>query len=178
VAHFKTGFSSLRGARLERSFEEAPMPALSLAGERVHEAKRARTVPLIFPVLAVTLAGLALRLYKLNQESVGFDEAFSMAACAMPVPEMMRTLIQDFVHPPLHYFVLRGWMDIFGFGVLPARMLSVIFGTLAIPLLYGLANYLFGRSTALFAALLVAISQLGIMFAQEARPYAQFLFLS
>ena len=32
-----------------------------------------------FAAAAVVFAGLALRLYKLNQESVGVDEAFSMA---------------------------------------------------------------------------------------------------
>ena len=126
--------------------------------------------------VAVTLLGLALRLYHLNRQSVGYDEAFSMTLCSMPVAEMLRRLIEDFVHPPLHYFALRYWLDIFGFGVGQARMLSVVFGTLAIPLLYFVAKHLFGRSAALVSALLLAISQLGIMFSQESRPYAMFLF--
>jgi uncharacterized membrane protein len=127
--------------------------------------------------VAVVLFGLALRLYKLNQESVGFDEAFSMTACRDTFAGMMRILIDDFVHPPLHYFVLRGWLDVFGSGVVPARVLSVLFGTLAIAMLYVLTNYLLDRQSALLASLLLAVSQLSIQFAQEARPYAQFLFL-
>jgi 4-amino-4-deoxy-L-arabinose transferase-like glycosyltransferase len=127
--------------------------------------------------VAVVLLGLALRLYKLNQESVGFDEAFSMTACRASLAAMMRILIDDFVHPPLHYFVLRGWLDVFGSGVIQARMLSVLFGTLAIAMLYVLTDYLLGRRSALLASLLLAVSQLNIQFAQEARPYAQFLFL-
>jgi uncharacterized membrane protein len=126
---------------------------------------------------AITLLGLALRLYKLNQESIGFDEAFSIAACRLPLAAMLNRLIEDFVHPPLHYFALRGWLDVFGSNVVQARMLSVIFGVLAIPLLYVLSEYLFDRRTALFSSLLLAVSQLEIMFAQEGRPYAQFLFL-
>lgn len=132
---------------------------------------------LAFAPAAITLLGLALRLYKLNQEGVGFDEAFSIAACRLSLAAMLDRLIEDFVHPPLHYFVLRGWLDVFGSTVVQARMLSVIFGVLAIPLLYRLSEYLFDRRTALFSSLLLAVSQLEIMFAQEGRPYAQFLFL-
>ena len=139
-----------------------------------------REASFVFTVLApvaVVLLGLALRLYKLNQESVGFDEAFSMTACRATLDGMMRTLIADFVHPPLHYFVLRGWMDVFGSGVVQARMLSVVFGALALAILYILTEYLLDRRSALLASLLLAVSQLTIQFSQEARPYAQFLFL-
>ncbi len=59
-----------------------------------------------------------------------------------------------------------------------ARLLSAVFGTLAIVFLYLLAEYLFDRRTALLASLLLGISQLGIMFSQEVRPYAQFHFLA
>ena len=126
---------------------------------------------------AIVLLALALRLYKLNQESVGFDEAFSMTACRASIAGMMRILIDDFVHPPLHYLALRGWLDIFGSGVVQARMFSVLFGTLAVAMLYMLTDYLLDQRSALLASLLLAISQLNIQFAQEARPYAQFLFL-
>src|ERR1041385_646047 len=97
---------------------------------------------LVLLLPAITLLGLTLRLYKLNQESVGFDEAFSIAACRLPLAAMLKGLIEDFVHPPLHYFVLRGWLDVFGSSVVPARMLSVVFGVFAIPLLYVISEYL------------------------------------
>jgi 4-amino-4-deoxy-L-arabinose transferase-like glycosyltransferase len=125
----------------------------------------------------VILLGLGLRLYGLNNESVGLDEAFSMVACRESLGDMLRRLISDFVHPPLHYFALRAWLDIFGSGVSQARILSVIFGTLSIALLYVLTKYLLDRRAALLSCLLLAVSELSIMFAQEARPYAQFLLL-
>ena len=133
------------------------------------------TWPLLAPA-AIVVLGVAMRLYHLN-ESVGLDEAFSMAATRVPVAEMWSQVVEDFVHPPLHYFALRGWLDVFGSGVGTARMLSVLFGTLAIPLLYLVARDLFDRRTAELASLMLAVSQIGIMYSQEARPYAQFLFL-
>ncbi len=119
-----------------------------------------------------------LRLAFINHESVSGDESFSMVVSRMPWHEMLPTLIHDYVHPPLHYFVLRGWIALFGFGLFQARLLSAIFGALAVVYLYLLAEYLFDRRTALISSLLLAISQLGVMYGQEARPYAQFQFLA
>ena len=88
-----------------------------------------------FPVL-VALFAFALRMLYVNHESVSGDEAFSMSVSQLPLPQMMRALVEDFVHPPLHYFALRGWFKVFGFGLFQARLLSVIFGTLAVVFLY------------------------------------------
>ncbi len=126
---------------------------------------------------AVCLLGFALRVAYISHESVGFDEAFSMTVSQLPLREMFRQLVADFVHPPLHYLVLRGWFRLFGFGVFQARLLSALFSTLAVVLLYFLARYLFDRRTAILSALLLTVSQVAIMFAQEPRPYAQFHFL-
>ena len=124
------------------------------------------------------LLGLLLRVLYLMHESVSGDEAFSITLTLEPLAQEMHKLVLDVVHPPLHYLALRGWLNLFGFGLLQARILSVIFGTLAIVFLYLLAEYLFDRRTALLAALLMGTSQLAIMFSQEARPYAQMHFLS
>jgi uncharacterized membrane protein len=125
----------------------------------------------------IVLLGFLLRVLYINHESLDGDEAFSMTVSQLPLREMMRQLVDDFVHPPLHYFMLRGWFKLLGFGVLQARMLSVVFGTLAIVFLYLLVRYLFDRRIALLSSLLLAVSQLAIMLSQEARPYAQFHFL-
>jgi len=129
------------------------------------------------PILVI-LFGFALRVLYINHESVSGDEAFSMSVSQLPLKQMMRMLVQDFVHPPLHYFVLRGWSKLLGYGLLQARLLSVVFGTLAIVFIYLLAGYLFHRRTALLSAMLLSVSQLGVMFSQEVRPYAQFHFLA
>jgi uncharacterized membrane protein len=129
------------------------------------------------PALMASLA-FVLRLLYINHESVSGDEAFSMMVSRMPLHQMMATLIHDYVHPPLHYFALRGWFALFGFGLFQARLLSAIFAALAVLFLYLVAECLFDRRTALLASLLLAISQLGIMFGQEVRPYAQFHFLA
>ena len=124
------------------------------------------------PAIIVLLA-LGLRIFHLMHESVSGDEAFSITLTRDPIRVMTHRLVLDLVHPPLHCLALRGWLKLFGFGLLQARVLSVIFGTLAVVVLYLLAGYLFDRRVAALSALLMAVSQLAIMFSQEARPYAQ-----
>jgi len=126
---------------------------------------------------AIVTLGLALRLYHLNYESVWFDEIFSLSVSRQTIGEMYPALVKDFVHPPLHYFLLHFWFKLVGFGPYQGRLLSVVFGTLAIAATYLLGEYLFGRRAASVAALLLAVSQLGVMYSQEARPYALLLFL-
>ncbi len=127
---------------------------------------------------AIVVAGLLLRLYHLDHQSVWSDEAFSLTATRLPLAQMQEKIVEfSWNHPPLHYLLLHVWLRWFGFGPWQARLLSVVFGTLAVAMLYLLVRYLFDRRTAVIAASLLVVSQLGVMYAQEARPYAQLLFL-
>jgi len=139
----------------------------------VNAPRRGQTLWLL---LAITLIGFLLRLYHIDHQSVRRDEVFSLTVSRLPWGEMTDRLVEDFNHPPLHYYLLHGWFAIFGFGALEGLMLSAVFGTLAIVMIFVLARYLFDTRTALLSALLLAVSQLSVMYSQEARPYAQFLF--
>jgi len=125
----------------------------------------------------IVLGGLALRMFRLDFQDVWFDEAFSITASVQPLARVTEALVMDFVHPPLHSYLLHYWLGVLGVGDFQGRLLSVAFGTLAIVMIYFLAKYLFDRRTAILAAFLLAVSHLGVMYSQEARPYAQFLFL-
>jgi mannosyltransferase len=127
-------------------------------------------------LLAILLVGFGLRLYRLDHPSIWYDEAFSMTIAQPSLSEVVAGLVTDFVHPPLHYFILHGWFALTCFGPVQARLLSVIFGTLTVVPMYFLAKYLFDARTAVIAALLMMVSQLGIEYSQEVRPYAKVLF--
>lgn len=129
-------------------------------------------------LLLIVVTGAAIRLYRMDAQSVWFDEAFSIAHSARPYPELFRALFFDAVHPPLHYLVLHGWFQVVGFGATQARLSTAILGTLTIPLLFLIARRFTDSTTSLAAAFLLATSQMGVYFSQEARPYAQAQFLS
>jgi mannosyltransferase len=58
------------------------------------------------------------------------------------------------------------------------RLLSALFGILALPVIYKVATHLFDRSTGLLAAGLLAVSRFHLEFSQEARMYSLLCLLS
>lgn len=131
---------------------------------------------LLFSLLLILAC--CLRLYRLEWQSLTDDEQFSLVTCSEALGHLNRALVSDFVHPPLHSYLLHYWMAILGYGTASARMLSVIAGIAAVAATYVLAKCLFDLSTGLMAAFLMAISQVGVYYSQLARDYALAIFLT
>lgn len=138
---------------------------------RAQQLKKTEASRLLVAALLVTTAlGAALRIYKLGAESIWLDEAFTIQTARGPLPSIIEETSKD-VHPPLYYFVIHYWMGLFGESEFSTRLLSALFGSLAILAIYKLAARLFDRATALLAALFLALSVFHIEFSQEARMY-------
>ncbi|AIE75582.1 MULTISPECIES: hypothetical protein [unclassified Synechocystis] len=82
-------------------------------------------------------------------------------------------------HPPFYFVLAHLWYRLFPpdgnyLSLAIGRSLPVIFGTLAVPLGYGCAKWIWGKDQeklAQFTALMMAISPYGIFISQEARHY-------
>lgn len=128
-------------------------------------------------LVLVTLLALGLRLYRLDGQSLWYDEAFSVYLARMDLAEITARTAAD-IQPPLYYYLLHGWIQLFGDSELSVRSLSVLFGVLTVPLIYALARNLFRwRQAGLLAALLLAVSPLHLWYSQEARMYTLLTFL-
>jgi uncharacterized membrane protein len=121
------------------------------------------------------VAGTVLRLIGLNAQSYWGDEVYSWDKAVAPVPQMLRDLAVDATHPPLHNLFLHGWFDAFGNSALSGRLLVALLGIATLPALYWLGRELYDRRTAAIAVTLLAVSQLGIAYSQEVRPYSQLM---
>jgi uncharacterized membrane protein len=91
--------------------------------------------------------------------------------------DVWERLRQESTHPPFYFWLTHWWLKLWTpdgaiVSLFVARSLSAIFGTLAIPGIFGLAWLAF-RSwrVAHLAAILMATSPYGIYLAQEARHY-------
>lgn len=126
----------------------------------------------------VVLLGLGLRLAFLNAEGFWFDEFCTWRQMQMPLDAMMEDLVIADVHPPLYQLFLLAWSALFGAGEWALRLPSVLFGVLAIGVVYALGAELFDRLTGLFAAGILATSEFAIHYSQEARSYSLLLLLS
>jgi mannosyltransferase len=122
------------------------------------------------------IVGLTLRLYRLGDNSLWFDEGFSVAWANSAVPELLhRTLLAE-PHPPTYYLMLHYWITAFGASPVAIRMLSVIFGTATIFVVFEIGATLSDRKLGGVGSFLLAISPLHIQYSTEARMYAQFAF--
>lgn len=127
------------------------------------------------PVLGLTILGLALRLYRLDQQSFWLDEFLNIWNLKAPTLSTYLNLFKittteqgaAFVYYSLQYF----WAHTVGMSAVALRLLPVLLGTLLIPASYGLAASLADRRTAVVTALLVTMSPQHIWFSQEPRPY-------
>ncbi len=72
---------------------------------------------------------------------------------------------------PLYYFVLHLWMSIFGSGEAATHALSLLLGTIAIPLAMWTGWSLFGRRAGMIAATLFAVSAFFTQYGQETQVY-------
>jgi 4-amino-4-deoxy-L-arabinose transferase-like glycosyltransferase len=157
----------------------APEVAHALAGKARNAAlhQMVRTPGIGVLLAGITLLAIALRLYRIDYLSLWGDEAFQVYASRLPPAEMVSHIVESsWNHPPLSYLLMHFWFAIFGFGSLQARLLPAAFGILSVVLIWALATYLLDTRTALLAALLLAVSQFGVMYSQEARGYSQTLF--
>jgi mannosyltransferase len=137
-----------------------------------------RTAVLAVLLSLVTLLALGLRLYGLDVQSLWYDEGFSVYLASMDLAEITARTAAD-IQPPLYYYLLHGWIALFGDSEVALRSLSALFGILAVPLIYAVAVKLFRSQLAgLLGALLFAVSPLHIWYGQEVRMYTLLTFLA
>lgn len=128
-----------------------------------------------FVILAfILLLAVALRMYRLKEQSVWGDEWQSVVNLDEPdlVSYLKAERAIDFYMVPLYFVIEYFWSKCVVGSVLGLRVLSIIFAALAIPLMYALGRELFGRKAGLVAALCLALSSVHIFQGQEIRNYA------
>lgn len=121
-------------------------------------------------LLFITVFGFALRVHHIDEKGLWLDEAFSVWMAQNTLPELMGWLVRIDQHPPLYYVLLHLWLW-FGDSAAHVRILSALFGTLAIPVIFLVGRRLFGNVAGLIAAFILTISPFHVRFAQEARMY-------
>lgn len=104
------------------------------------------------------------------------DEALTVNIAAHPLGQLREALLQD-GHPPLYYWLLHGWMDLFGQGDLAVRSLSAVFGLATLPLVWLLGRRAGGPLVAWGSLTLVALSPYAVRYSSETRMYSLVMLL-
>jgi uncharacterized membrane protein len=130
------------------------------------KSKTKTNLPQLLPY--ILFLAFLLRIISLNQ-SLWLDEATSALLAAKG---NFKFFVPYDFHPPLYYYLLFAWSKIFGLSEISLRLPSVLLGVGSVYLLYKSAFSLVGRTSAILAAIFLAISPLHIYYSQEARMYS------
>lgn len=146
-----------------------------------YEVERSSSVqPLnsgVFPpaawVWAITILGGLLRFFRFDVMGLWIDEGFSLMFARMSWAGVFgfEGVYDSFSHPPLYYATTK----LFALAmpeVAAGRVVSVVAGTLTIPVLYALTRKLTGAWVGIIASAVLAISPLHLWYSRDARMYA------
>ncbi len=86
------------------------------------------------------------------------------------------TGLDSVTHPPVFYFLLRWWVDLFGESDVSIRILPLVFGMAGILLLYDCVRLVAGPWWGLMAAGMMVFAPPQIDFSQQVRPYTLIAF--
>ncbi|HEY8693763.1 MAG TPA: glycosyltransferase family 39 protein [Chloroflexota bacterium] len=116
---------------------------------------------------AIVLLGFCLRAFRLDFQSLWYDETVSVDAGRGTFSAV--GAVRDAV-PLLHYYLLWSWIQVAGFSEFATRSLSVVAGTLTLPVMYQLVrSAVRSRWMAVLASGLLAISPFAVGYSQEVR---------
>lgn len=125
----------------------------------------------------ICLLALVLRLHRLAEPVLRWDEGWSLAHASLNWGELVRIAALDW-HPPLYTALLKLWIGLAGVSTFGLRYLSVLLGVLAVPLAYVVARVWLrarsprkGEGLAVLAALYAAVAPLLVYYSQVVRMY-------
>ena len=140
---------------------------------RVNAMVRSRRL-LVVAFGAVLVVSLALRFW--TRSALWFDEALSVNIARLPLGRISGALRHD-GHPPLYYYLLHWWIELFGIGDVAVRALSGVFAVATLPLAWLAGRRIGGKRVAWLVLIVVATSPYAFRYATEARMYAIVMFL-
>lgn len=130
-----------------------------------------------FALLAFLYA--ALRLWRLTDSCLWFDEIFGVHAARHTWGSMLDFVARDLIHPPLFYVLLKVWIGAGGESLAWLRLFPVIVSVAALVPFFLLARELRLSPAATNLALaLLALSGSLIKYAQEVRMYSLLFFFA
>lgn len=130
-------------------------------------------------MVLVLLLSFFLRVHRIGEQRVWWDEGWSVWAARFPAAEILRQTGND-VHPPLYFELLHLWRGLSGDSEAGLRLLSAFLGTALVALTFALGRSMArgglsrngAAATGALAALFLTVSRFAVAWSQEIRMYA------
>jgi mannosyltransferase len=131
---------------------------------------RHRKLGIFLTIIMCYIGVCAISFLVLIHQSLRLDESQSLWQTSHSIGGTLRVVAQD-VHVPLYHLSLHFWQLYFGNGVATARVLSLIFFLITIPLVYLLARQVLEVGWALFSTIIFSFLPFMDWYSNEARMY-------
>ena len=128
-----------------------------------------------WPLILLALLSFSLGIYRLDSQSLWYDEGVSAYLTRLSLPELTVWTAED-IQPPLYYYLLYFWVRAAGWSEFSLRYASLFFGVLMIPAVWAVAARILGKKAGLLSALFTATSPLYLWYCREARMYTMLTF--
>ena len=125
----------------------------------------------VVPVLAAGAVVIGVIARFVTRSPLWLDEALSVNIAQLPLRDIPEALRHD-GHPPLYYFLLHGWTELFGTSDIAVRALSGVLSVATLPLAWLVGRRVGGRVAAGWTIVLVALSPYAVRYGTEARMYS------
>ena len=137
-------------------------------------------LPAAVPVLLIIVLAVAVRIYRLREQALCFDDFMSFFYLGAPdlstYVGIFKFVSQD--NLPLYFTMQYFWSHLVGGSPAAVRLLPIIINVLTVPMLYVLGREIFGRKAGLVAAFCLALSPMQISYSQAFRPYSLIVLLA
>ncbi len=121
-------------------------------------------------ILALVALAFFLRVYRLGDKNIWWDEGWTVWLAKHDFAWIaLRTASDE--HPPLHYWLMNVWQQIFGADVFTGRFFSLVFGVLLVALVYRIGKDIGGARLGILAALFLSLARFQIWWAQDIKNY-------
>lgn len=120
--------------------------------------------------IALVLLSLVFHSYNLSYASYDLDEAVHIWHAQKSYSDVLEQSSHD-PNPPVYNLILSAWVKTFGVSEWATRFLSVLFGAIAVGLMFLFASRNFGLAVGIMAALFFCFSPILFRFTHLARPY-------
>lgn len=128
-------------------------------------------------IILLVLFNIILKSIYLTTYNIDLDEPFTLFHSQQSFQELIQIFKWE-NNPPLYFVVLHFWIKLFGIGVLSARILPLVFSSLAVVYIFLIGRRFLNLRIAISTCLLYTFSNVIIMEAHDCRVYSLFVLLT
>ncbi|GAC1391944.1 MAG: hypothetical protein NVSMB46_06280 [Candidatus Saccharimonadales bacterium] len=129
-----------------------------------------KRIIVITTIVSSMISSIVISWYYFIHNSIRLDEAQSLWQTSHSLTGTLKVVAQD-VHVPLYHLLLHFWQLYVGADIVSARLLSLLFFILTIPIIYLLARTILSVNWSLLVVVLFSMSPFLLWYANEARMY-------